>query len=293
LEEVIVITILATIAMAQGWEDIEGYAKAKEVWLRRFLKLEHGIPPHDVYRRVMIRIRPEEIEDCFMNWVRAIKKDYEREIIAIDGKTVRGYFKAGPGGKALQIVSAWATRNRLVFGQVKTDEKSNEITAIPSLLEKLALAGCIVTIDAMGCQYKIADQIVGQKADYLFSLKENQESLYGDVKEYFAGLDFSAPMGKNGDIQFHSTSTHDQQHGRIEDRDYAVSDDVGWLIERHPAWKTIGSIGIVESSREVNGKVTGERRYWSGLKNSLLHIKVCSSLLVFLLLSTRQMAISG
>jgi predicted transposase YbfD/YdcC len=260
LEEVIVITILATIAMAQGWEDIERYARSKEGWLRRFLKLEHGIPPHDVYRRVMIRIVPEEIEACFMNWVRAIKKEYEREIIAIDGKTVRGHFKAG--SKAIHIVSAWATENRLVFGQVKTDEKSNEITAIPTLLEKVALEGCVVTIDAMGCQYKIADQIVKKKADYLFSLKGNQESLHEDVKEYFEGLDFSAPLGKNRDIQFHSTSTHDQKHGRIEDRDYAVSDDVGWLIERHPDWKTIRSIGVVESSREVKGQITVERRHY-------------------------------
>jgi predicted transposase YbfD/YdcC len=266
LEEVIVITILATIAMAQGWEDIERYAKAKEAWLRRFLKLEHGIPPHDVYRRVMIRLRPEEVEHCFMNRVRAIRKDYEREIIAIDGKTVRGYFKAKEGGKALHVVSAWATENRLVFGQVKTDEKSNEITAIPALLEKVALAGCIVTIDAMGCQYRIAEQIVEKKADYLFSLKGNQESLHEDVKEYFGGLDFSAPLGKNRDIPFRSASTHDEQHGRIEDRDYAVSGDVEWLIERHPAWKTIRSIGVVEPGREEKGKLTAGRRYYiSGL----------------------------
>ena len=124
LEEVIVITILATIAMAQGWEDIERYALAKEAWLRKFLPLKNGIPPHDVYRRVIIRIQPKEIEACFMNWVRTIKKAYEREIIAIDGKTVRGHFKAGSGGKALHVVSAWATENRLVFGQVKTEEKS-------------------------------------------------------------------------------------------------------------------------------------------------------------------------
>jgi hypothetical protein len=123
----------------------------------------------------MIQIRLEEVEACFMNWVRAVKKAYEREIIVIDGKTVRGHFKAGNGGKALHMVSAWTTQNRMVFGQVKTDEKSNEITAIPTLLEKLALAGCIVTIDAMGCQYKIADQIVGKKADYLFSLKGNSD----------------------------------------------------------------------------------------------------------------------
>jgi predicted transposase YbfD/YdcC len=260
LHEGIVITILAVIAMAQGWEDIERYGKAKEPWLRRFLELEHGIPPHDVYRRVMCRIKSEEIEGCFMNWVRSIRKVYEREIIAIDGKTVRGHFKTG--SKALHVVSAWATENRLVFGQVKTDEKSNEITAIPELLEKLALEGCIVTIDAMGCQYKIADQIVKQKADYLFSLKGNQETLHQDVQEYYEGLDFSSPAGKDKHIQFHSVSTHDEKHGRIEDRDYAVSDDVGWLRERHPDWKTIRSIGVVESSRESKGEISVERRYY-------------------------------
>lgn len=260
LHEVIVITILAVIAMAQGWEDIQGYAKAKENWLRRFLPLEHGIPHHDVYRRVMTRLDPSEIEACFMNWVRAIKREYKREIIAIDGKTVRGHFKSG--GKALHLVSAWATENRLVFGQVKTEEKSNEITAIPTLLEKLALEGCIVTIDAMGCQYKIAGRIVKKKADYLFSLKGNQETLHEDVKEYFSDLDFSAPAGENRHIRFSTVSTHDEDHGRVEDRDYAVSDDVAWLIKRHPGWKTIGSIGMVESGREINGQTAIERRFF-------------------------------
>jgi hypothetical protein len=145
LHEVIVITILAVIALAEGWEDIERYARAKEPWLRRFLKLENGIPHHDVYRRVMTRLDSGEIEEGFMNWVRAIKREYTREIIAIDGKTVRGHFKSG--AKPLHLVSAWATENRLLFGQVKMEEKSNEIPAIPALLEKVALEGCIVTID--------------------------------------------------------------------------------------------------------------------------------------------------
>jgi hypothetical protein len=157
-----------------------------------------------------------------MNWVRAIKREYEREVAdfksdAIDGKTVRGHFKAG--GKASRIVSAWATENRLVFGQVKTEEKSEEITAIPTLLEKVALEGCIVTIDAMGCQYKNADQVAAKKADYLFSLKGNQGTLHEDAREYFEDLDFSAPSGAKGHIRFQSVSTHDERHGRIEDRD--------------------------------------------------------------------------
>jgi predicted transposase YbfD/YdcC len=260
LHEVIVITILAIIGMAEGREDIERYGKAKKGWPGRFLKLEHGIPRHDVYRRVMYRIKPEEIENCFMDWVRAVKQEYGREIIAIDGKTVRGHFKTG--GKGLHIVSAWATENRLVFGQIKTEEKSNEITAIPGLLEKLALEGCIVTTDAMGCQYKTADKIVEKKADYLFCLKGNQETLHEDVKEYFAGLDFSMPACKNKHIRFQTVSSHEQNHGRIEDRDYAVSDDVDWLIERHPAWNSIRSIGMAESTREMKGDITVERRYF-------------------------------
>ena len=199
-----------------------------------------------------------------MNWVKAIKKEYKREIAdfgsgAIDGKTARRYFKAGSEGTALNVVGAYSTENRLVFGQVKANEKINgnevaTITAIPALLEKLTLTGCIVTIDAMGCHYEIAGKIVEKKANYLFSLKghpdkKSAESLHGDVKEYFERLDLSIPMVENKKIQFQSTSTYEEKHGRIEDRDYAVSDDVGWLIERHPSWKSIRSIGIAESSR--------------------------------------------
>jgi predicted transposase YbfD/YdcC len=212
--------------MAQGWEDIERYGKAKKAWLSRFLKLEQGIPHHDVYWRVICRIVPEAIEICIMNRIRAIKQEYERKIIAIAGKTVREYFKRGE--KAL--ISSVPERRRTDWqkGQVKTEEKSNEITVIPTLLEKLAFEGCMVTIDAMGCQPKIAEQVISKKEDYLFSLKANQETLYEDVEEYFEGLDFSTPVGKNKYIQFHSVSAHDQKYGRIEDRDDAVSDDVGW-----------------------------------------------------------------
>jgi predicted transposase YbfD/YdcC len=147
LYEVIVITILAVMSFARGWEDIERYGKAKREWLSKFLELKEGIPKHDVYRRVFTVLKPEFIEQCFMNWVRAIKQNIAREIIAIDGKTVRGTFNA-ESGKALHIASAWATSNKLVFGQVKTDDKSNEITAIPTLLDKIALEGSIVSIDA-------------------------------------------------------------------------------------------------------------------------------------------------
>ena len=277
LNEVVAITILAVLSLAKGWEDIERYGIAKREWLSKFLELKEGIPKHDVYRRIFTVLDPELIESCFMNWVRAIRQNIQpplqeglesppneqklRENVAIDGKTARGSFHAETG-KALHIVSAWAAANRLVFGQMKTDEKSNEITAIPALLDKIALEGSIVSIDAMGCQYEIANKIVKKKADYVFSLKGNQESLYEDVKEYFEELDFAKPLSAMSHIPFQSVSTHEQGHGRIDDRDYAVTGDVQWLCQRHPHWNTIQSIGLVDSCREVKGKVTCERRYF-------------------------------
>ena len=261
LYEIVAITILAVMSFAKGWEDIERYGRAKRRWLSKYLKLKNGIPKHDVYRRVFTVLRPELIENCFMNWVRAIKQNVPREIIAIDGKTAKGSFNA-ESGKALHVVSAWATANQLIFGQVKTDDKSNEITAIPILLDKIALEGCIVSIDAMGCQYGIADKIVRKKADYVFSLKGNQGNLHEDVKEYFADFDFSKPASAMKYISFQSTSTHEEKRGRIEDRDYAVSDDVKWLHQRHRRWKTIKSIGFVDSRRDEKGKVTYERRHF-------------------------------
>jgi predicted transposase YbfD/YdcC len=261
LHEIIAITILAVVSFAKGWEDIERYGKAKRKWLSNHLELKAGIPKHDVYRRVFTVLKPELIEACFMNWVRAIKQNTPREVIAIDGKTVRGTFNA-ESGKALHIVSAWATSNRLVFGQVKTDEKSNEIPAIPLLLDKIALEGSIVSIDAMGCQYEIADKIVKKKADYVFSLKGNQGNLHEDVVEYFSDVDFAKPISAHRHVSFKSVSTHEEKRGRIEDRDYAVSDDVSWLHKRHPKWKSIRSIGFVDSRREEKGKVKHERRHF-------------------------------
>jgi predicted transposase YbfD/YdcC len=189
-------------------------------------------------------------------------------VIAIDGKTVRGmatksHFKAGTEVKAIHLVSAWATENQLVFAQVATEEKSNEITAIPILLDQIAIAGCIITIDAMGCQYEIANKIVKKGADYVISLKGNQEILHEQVKEYWDMLDFNKPLAQATYIRFRSASTNDEKHGRKETRDYAVSDDVQWLREQFPQWKSINSIGVVESSRDTGvGEAKTERRYF-------------------------------
>ena len=268
LIEVIVITFLAVMSGADGWESIERFGIMREKWLSKFLNLKEGIPKHDVYRRVLCAIRSELLETCFMNWVRDIKKNILHEVIVIDGKTICGMltksrFKAGTEVKSIHLVSAWATENQLVFAQVKTEEKSNEITAIPLLLEQIAITGCIITIDAMGCQYEIANKIVKKEADYVFSLKGNQEGLHDAVKEYWDMLDFEKPESEAKYISFRSTSTYDEKHGRKESRDYAVSDDVKWLREQFPHWKTINSIGMVESTRETGvGECTKERRYF-------------------------------
>jgi predicted transposase YbfD/YdcC len=175
----------------------------------------------------------------------------------------KSHFKAGTEAKPIHLVSAWATENQLVFAQVQTEEKSNEITAIPVLLEKIAIGGCIITIDAMGCQYEIAEKIVKKEADYVFSLKGNQVILYEEVKEYWDMLDFNKPAAQGKYITFRSVSTYDEKHGRKETRDYAVSDDVQWLHEQFPKWKTIKSIGVVESTRETGeGEAKTERRYF-------------------------------
>jgi predicted transposase YbfD/YdcC len=245
------------MAFAEGWEDIEKYGNAKESWLRKFLPLTNGIPHHDVYRRVFTRLQSDSIASCFMAWVRAIKREVIREVIAIDGKTVRGSFNTRQETKAIHLVSAWATENRMVFAQVKTEEKGNEITAIPNLLEMIALKGCILTIDAMGCQYKIADQIVAAQADYLFALKENQESLYEDVKIYFEDFDSTHP-----DPNIAEHKTFEVDHGRLERRFHGITGDVSWLIERHPAWKSIKSIGVIDAKREWGGKISYERRLY-------------------------------
>jgi len=267
LLEVIVIAFLAVMSGADGWESIERYGVMRKQWLGKFLTLREGIPKHDVYRRVLCAIRSELLENCFMNWVRDIKEDIRREVIAIDGKTVRGMatksrFKAGTDAQSIHLVSAWATENQLVFAQVPTEEKSNEITAIPILLEQIAIGGCIITIDAMGCQYTIADKIVQKEADYVFSLKGNQETLHDVVKEYWDMLDFNKPVTQAKYIKFRTLSTYDEKHGRKESRDYAVSDDVAWLRKQFPKWKTINSIGMVESTRDSGTEVKTERRYF-------------------------------
>ena len=177
----LVIAICAVMCGAEGWEDIEEYGKAQAEWFAQLLDLPHGIPSHDTFRRVLSRLAPEELTPCFMSWTSALSDLSGGDIVSIDGKTLRHAFDRATSTAAIHMVRAWASANRLVWGQGKGDDKSNEITAIPQLLQMLDLAGATVTIDAMGCQKEIAQVITAQGADYVLALKKNHETLYDNV----------------------------------------------------------------------------------------------------------------
>jgi hypothetical protein len=185
LTDILVIAILAVIAGAQGWEDMENYGISKKQWLEKFLALPHGIPSDDTFRRVFEFINPEELNRCFLQWVETLVTKMGGEIIPIDGKTIRGSYDRNQGKSALHIISAWSTEQRLVLGQMKVEDKSNEITAIPALLELLDITGSIITIDAMGTQTEIAKKIIEKKGDYVLALKANHPTLYNQVQEWF------------------------------------------------------------------------------------------------------------
>lgn len=191
LMDMLVIAICAVVAGADNWADVAAFGKAKREWFQTFLELPNGIPSHDTFTRVFARLDPEQFQRCFLRWVTTVCERIGGQVIAIDGKVLRRSHDHGIGQAAIDMVSAWAVANRLVLGQVKVAEKSNEITAIPHLLEALEISGCIVTIDAMGCQTEIAQTIVAHDADYVLALKDNQGQLYEDVQLLFNDLETS------------------------------------------------------------------------------------------------------
>ena len=255
--EIVVMTICSVISGCEYWEDIADFCRVKEAWFREKLglTLENGIASHDTFQRIFQLLNPKEFEKSFLSWVRSIAKKTKGEIVSIDGKTVCG--SKASKAKAIHMVNAWANANQLVLGQVKTDEKSNEITAIPTLLDLLELNDCIVTIDAMGCQKDIADKIVKQGADYVLSLKGNQTSLHDDVRLYFEEA-VKTPQFFEG-ISNHITK--EKGHGRIEKRYYLLSEDVSWLPQKED-WKALNAVGMVRSVVEKNGQTTEETRYF-------------------------------
>jgi predicted transposase YbfD/YdcC len=259
LQDIVVVAICAVICGADGWVGVEEYGKSKIGWFKTFLDLPNGIPSHDTFGRVFAALDPEKFAECFGNWVASVSNLTAGEVIAIDGKTLRRSFDKASSKSAIHMVSAWACENGLVLGQVKTDEKSNEITAIPKLLDALDISGCVVTIDAMGCQKKIAKKIINGSGDYIFGLKGNQGTLNDDVREFFRyaeGEEFR-------DIPHDYAETIDGEHGRIETRRIWTTSDIDWFQEKS-LWKGLGSFGMIESERIVGEKTSVERRYFIG-----------------------------
>jgi predicted transposase YbfD/YdcC len=256
LGEVLLLSLLAVLAGAETFTDIARFGQKKLDLLRRFRPFLDGTPPHDTLGDIFASLDAETFQQCFVSWVASITGT-PSGVIAIDGKTVRRSGKKKDSKAPIHMVSAFATRQRLVLGQVKVNEKSNEIVAIPKLLDLLAIEGAIVTIDAMGCQRDIAAKIIDKKADYVLALKGNQGSLREDVEV------FVAEQKANGfrDTTISQDETVDGDHGRIETRRTTVIHDVAWLQERHE-WPGLKSVAVVESTREIGDKVETEMRFY-------------------------------
>ena len=263
LVEIVTIALCGVICGADDWVAIEAFGQEKEDWLRTFLSLPGGIPSHDTFGRVFARLDPDEFRRCFLAWVRAVVGAVGAQVVAVDGKTLRGSHDRARGKEALHLVSAWATASGLVLGQVATDAKSNEITAIPTLLRLLALEGATVTIDAMGCQTAIAAQLVEQRADYVLALKDNQPTTHDRASRAFrdarAAVGTTLPLGDLSPVV-----THDRAHGRAEVRRCVAIDDPAYLAYVDPdgRWPHLRSIVLIESTRRVGDSSTTEDRYY-------------------------------
>ncbi len=257
VEELMLLTICGLSAGADDWDDLELFGKLKLNDLRKYFPFENGTPSDDTLRRFFRTLDPLKFEEFFMRWVRSFQLDLENKIIAVDGKVSRRSFDGD--NKPLHLVSAFASELGITLGQVKTEDKSNEITAIPELLSLLDIAGAIITIDAMGCQTKIVGQIIDQKGDYVIGLKGNQCNLRKDVELLFK----DKPKGAN----FLKEETTDKGHGRIEKRICTVTEDILWLCEDHPKWTGLKTVIEIESHREIKGVKSIEKRYYiSSLK---------------------------
>lgn len=253
------IALCAIIAGADNWEDVEEFGRVRLGWFQTFLDLPHGIPSHDTFTRVFARLDPEQFQACFLSWIGSASTLIGAQVIAIDGKVLRRSHDRGIGQGAIDMVSAWATANRLVLGQVKVDAKSNEITAIPQLLQTLEVAGCIVTIDAMGCQTEIARQIVDRDGEYVLALKENQELLYADVERLFDDLQASQYQAYSFDYE----KTVNKGHGRIEIREcWTISDpEVLQHLRGFANWKMLATVSRIRSQRWIGEEKSSEDRY--------------------------------
>lgn len=240
LDEVLSIAILAVLCECTQFTEMELFGHEREEWLRTFLTLENGIPSHDTFGDIFAALDPTVIQKCFMEWVETIREKISGEVVAVDGKSIRRSKDIPKNKRAVHIVSAWATQNRLILGEIATEAKSNEITAIPELLHMLNLHGCIVTIDAMGTQKDIAATIIGRGADYLLSVKENQPSLLEDISLYFSTEQKKCSYAQKSE----------KSHGRYETRECWATTDIDWMWQRSD-WQNLSGIGMVRSARQI------------------------------------------
>ncbi len=258
LLDILLITLVGIICGADGWEAIEEVGKNKLKLLKKYGYFHYGIPVHDTIARIISAIEPSQFQDCFINWMKDAELSTQGEIIAVDGKTVRrSYDKKGKQG-AIHMVSAFAAGNGVVLGQVKTYEKSNEITAIPDLLSKLDIKGAVVTIDAMGCQKVIAKKIIQKEADYVLAVKGNQGHLSSAIRDFF----YIAHEENFKQLSHQFTEEIDKGHGRVEHRRYWLTEDLSSLKDLTAQWVGLKSVGMVESQRHIGDKVTVDRRYF-------------------------------
>ena len=271
LINILVIALCAAICGADNWVEIELFGQSKREWFARFLDLTNGIPSHDTFGRVFARLDAEQFQRCFINWMEAVCEVLKGQVVAIDGKALRRSHDRTIGKDAIYMVSAWATKNQVVLGQTKVDDKSNEITAIPALIDLLELSGCIVTTDAMGCQKKIAKQIVDKGADYVLALKANHGTIHADAQTLFEdaqAIDFT-------DCDYHKTV--DKGHGRIETRECWATAHPEYLNALHKPeqWQDLKTVVRVRAKRQIGEKHETETRYFisslPGKAKLLLH----------------------
>ncbi len=270
LIDIVALTICGVLAGEDTFVDIEFYAREKYDFFKTFLELKNGIPSHDTFTRVWSLICPIKFQECFNLWLDSIKEmaNIKNGVVAIDGKTMRGSANKGKKEKGLHVLSAFATDLGVSIGQVSVDEKSNEITAIPNLLDMLYLKGCIVTLDAMGCQKEIQKIIIEKEADFFLALKQNQPQLHDDVSLFMNDE-------KNFKAVFQQEETIEKGHGRIETRRCIVSHEVGWLHQRHPEWSSIRTMIRVDSQRIIGEKLETEQRFY--ISSSLCNAKLAQA----------------
>jgi predicted transposase YbfD/YdcC len=265
LIDILVVAICALLCRAETFNDMEDFGKAKYEWFKTFLSLPNGIPSHDTFNRVFQALDPREFQQAFLNWTQSVRQAIPDEIVAMDGKALRRALTESKNPR--YIVSAWAEDNGLVLGQLKVDEKSNEITAVPQLLRALELSNCIVTLDAMGCQKNIAKEIKEADADYVLALKGNQQTVHHEIATFLDQTRAQAkgprPTGAVSAVptSFATKIVVEKDHGRLETREYFQSSDLDWFADKSQ-WEGLQTVGMVEATREINGKTSIERRYY-------------------------------